>query len=173
MQSEYVVCTSGFTGGSELQGTTSLAAWFSNPNYQCCQQRHLSAVKRYGPEVCRLINYVTRDSDFPKQTASAQAPSTSVIPVIFEPLTDWRYEEYERCASQQFFSQLVTSLAFEVVGSLIPSGCHRSIMVVGFGERFLTALRGFLKDCLHVAEHGLRVVFGRERKRIADSCRAV
>ena len=99
--------------------------------------------------MCRLINHVFRGSNIPEQKASDRAPSTSVIPVVFGPLTDWQYQEHECCCSEQFFSQLVISLAFEVAGSFVQPRPHTSIVVVGFGERFLNALRRYLKAALH------------------------
>ena len=119
------------------------------------QKLDLTASVRLGRTMVEVLQYM-----FPgrhdKLTSERGWPDgkddTLFLPIIFSPLDDWYFDwkSGEVTGSQQFFAQVASLLAFEVVS--IHMGPQRNrdkgILVTSFLNRFLDGLKFYLEQCL-------------------------
>lgn len=129
----------------------SVVQWFQRPSYLGVQHMLVQETQRFGPTIVEMIQFVFGERHASLHCNPSKSPATEVMPVVFRELTDWEFDEHEAVRSQQFFAQLASSIALEVVHVLTsPVVAHRAqaILVVGFLNRFLKSLQKYLRCCL-------------------------
>ena len=117
-----------------------------------CQEMELTECTRFGPEILEMLRCVFRWRHSRLNCALVNPPPTQVVPILFQPLSDWECHGDEVASSQQLFAQLATPLAFEVVRILtapsVEARCG-AIRILGYRRRVLQTLQEYLRHCLH------------------------